>query len=331
MKTIYIMPIVISCILLINVNSKGGNGINKVKDLFDMQYDLYIKAREAESQSARSTAGPETLKELQGFIKLGPEAIPFLIEKATLQPNGQEDHFLTLPLNILTRKIFTLSERTERSVMDSRGIVRLFIQWWKNGRKETLQQFNQRYSQWKDLKNHSKEKEAKDKMNEIFDLGIGALPMMMEKVKQGDSELISIISKLTDKKVDPNFTAEQCISWWEQNKEDWLIPFPNKQPKADAGKNQSVKSGQVVQLDGSSSTDDDKDSLSYQWKQISGPTVKLSDTKPDKPSFTAPKVDKDTNLVFELTVNDGSPKKSVHPSCESGDSKPATVTITIKP
>jgi len=154
---------------------------------------------------------------------------------------------------------------------------------------------------------------------------------MVDKIKMGDTELIEVVSELTAGKVKHNATAEECLDWWEKNKEDWLIPFPNKRPIVNAGKDQTVSSGDTVQLDASASTDEDKDTLSYQWKQIVGPTVDLSDGKAVQPIFTAPKVDKETVLVFELVVNDGSPKKEVHPACQSGQSKPATVKITIKP
>jgi hypothetical protein len=100
---------------------------------------------------------------------------------------------------------------------------------------------------------------------------------------------------------------------------------------ANAGKDQQVVSGATVLLDGSGSTDEDKDKLTYQWRQTAGPTVELSDAKVVQPSFAAPKVDRETTLFFELVVNDGSPKKEVHPSCQSGQSKPDTVTITVKP
>jgi hypothetical protein len=326
-----LITLFINCILInILVAQIGNDSIKNAKETFDREYKAYTEALKVDNKEfprRSSSYGPNSSKCLQKIAKLGMAALPYLMEKAT----ETEDMSLSLSINIITKKAFTKLEWPESIPMDSRGEIKLYITWWESGRRLTPQQFSQRYSQWKVTINQGILDKTKEKSEEILALGIAALPLILEKVKQGDSELISIISKLTDKKVDPNSTVEQCISWWEQNKEDWLIPFPNKQPKANAGKDQNVKSGQVVQLDGSASTDEDKDSLTCQWKQISGSAVKLSDAKSDKPSFTAPKVDKETPLVFELVVNDGSPKKTVHPSCESGDSKPATVTITIKP
>ncbi len=78
----------------------------------------------------------------------------------------------------------------------------------------------------------------------------------------------------------------------------------NHTPWAMAGSPQTVKSNQKVTLDGSGSDDTDKDSIKFQWKQVSGPTVSLSDASSAKPTFTAPKVSEPTVLKFYLTVTD---------------------------
>ena len=317
-------------IFLNSLNAQSDiNSIN-IKESFESEYAAYIEAKQVDNKEYpfRSTSyGPKSSVCLQNIAQLGVATMPYLIEKA----NETKDMSLNLPLRIITKKCFSNTEWPVNITKDSRGELKLYITWWESGRNLTPVQFSQYYSQWKEFKNNHKEKDAKDKLNEIYDLGIGALPMIMEIVRQGDTELIPIISKLTDDKIKSSATASECLSWWEKNKDDWLIPFPNKQPKANAGEAQTVSSSQNVQLDGSGSSDEDKDTLTYQWKQISGTDVKLSDANTIKPSFTAPKVDKETELVFELTVNDGSRIKQVHPSCESGQSKPGTVKITIKP
>ena len=260
------------------------------------------------------------------IIDLGMPAVPYLmegIEKGNWALSGA--------IREITRKRFEEYERPADYRGGSQDYAKLIVQWWPKARKETPNQFSQRYSQWKDLKKKGKEKEAKEKLEEIRALGVAALPIIIEKVKQGDNELIPIVSKLTDVQVDPNANTAQCVSWWQQNKENWLIPFPNKKPKANAGKDMTITSGVTVQLDGSASSDPDKDELTYRWTQIAGPSIKLSDEMTVKATFTAPDVRRPTVLTFQLTVNDGSPKKSVHPSCESGESNPSTVNITVNP
>jgi len=265
-------------------------------------------------------------KYYRDIIDLGTPAVPYMVEKIEegCWPLGDA-------VTVITKKRFEEYEQPEYHVRDSKSTAAAVAKWWPKARKETPHQFNQRYSQWKDLKKQGKEKEAKEKLEEIRALGIASLPIIIEKVKQGDNELIPIVSKLTDGQVDPNANTSQCVSWWQQNKEQWLIPFPNKKPKANAGKDMTVTSGDTVKLDASASSDPDKDELKYKWTQIAGPSVTLSDNTALKPTFTAPVVEQQTVLTFQLTVNDGSPKKSVHPSCESGESNPNTVNITVKP
>ena len=57
-------------------------------------------------------------------------------------------------------------------------------------------------------------------------------------------------------------------------------------------------------LDGSKSYDSDGNPITYSWRQIEGPAVKLDDATTISPSFTAPNVFTDRKMVFELTVKD---------------------------
>lgn len=76
----------------------------------------------------------------------------------------------------------------------------------------------------------------------------------------------------------------------------------NRAPTANAGADQDVSRGSVVQLNGSGSTDPDGDTLSYSWTQISGASVTLSSRTAVNPTFTASTVG---TLEFQLVVNDG--------------------------
>jgi PKD repeat protein len=90
----------------------------------------------------------------------------------------------------------------------------------------------------------------------------------------------------------------------------------NKAPVANAGADQSVNEGATVTLDGSASTDSDKDNLIYSWSTLSN--VLLSDSESSKPTFIAPEVKRDSVISFSLIVNDG-----------KVNSSPATVKITV--
>ncbi|MGN6821195.1 MAG: PKD domain-containing protein, partial [Candidatus Nitrosocosmicus sp.] len=83
---------------------------------------------------------------------------------------------------------------------------------------------------------------------------------------------------------------------------------------------QTVNSGDKVTLDGSKSFDPNKNKLTYQWTQTSGPSVTLSDSSSANPTFTSPTVNSQAILKFQLVVNNG-----------VDNSKPSSVTVTVQP
>jgi K319-like protein/Big-like domain-containing protein/NHL repeat-containing protein/6-bladed beta-propeller protein len=96
---------------------------------------------------------------------------------------------------------------------------------------------------------------------------------------------------------------------------EWVNPSDTKEafdtcnikgPRANAGPNQSVNAGNPVFLDGSASKSQisGDTTLSYSWRQTSGPPVTLLDANSENPAFIAPKVDSDPPLIFNLTVTD---------------------------
>lgn len=80
----------------------------------------------------------------------------------------------------------------------------------------------------------------------------------------------------------------------------------NFPPRVDAGMDQTVQQGSTVVLNGSASKDPNNNNLTYQWRQIGGPHVTLTNATKAKPSFTAPTGSPiDVTLVFQLIVDDG--------------------------
>ncbi len=77
-----------------------------------------------------------------------------------------------------------------------------------------------------------------------------------------------------------------------------------KTPQAKAGKDDIAETGRVVTLDGSKSRDTNEDGsiTSYEWKQVSGVLVTLTDADKAQASFTAPAGIQE--LEFELKVTD---------------------------
>ena len=96
-----------------------------------------------------------------------------------------------------------------------------------------------------------------------------------------------------------------------------VITTENSAPVSNAGADQTVLVTDVVQLDGSGSSDIDGDQLSFAWSfaaKPAGSTATLSDTTVVKPTFV---VDAAGTYKVQLTVNDG-----------TVNSAPNTVTIS---
>lgn len=72
---------------------------------------------------------------------------------------------------------------------------------------------------------------------------------------------------------------------------------------ANAGQDRIVQGKTLVNLDASNTYDPDN-TMAYQWKQLSGPAVELIDPDKKNASFTAPYVDVENELLFQLTVTD---------------------------
>ena len=94
----------------------------------------------------------------------------------------------------------------------------------------------------------------------------------------------------------------------------------NLAPTANARTNQIVNENTLVTLVGVGSDPNPNDIITYSWRQISGPAVELNDIDTPTPSFTAPSVSSDTELVFSLTIKDDN----------GAHSNIARVSVTVK-
>ncbi len=112
---------------------------------------------------------------------------------------------------------------------------------------------------------------------------------------------------------DANWNGDATIAFQTFDGEAWssnvgtftvhVLPV-NDGPTAEAGAPQSVAEGDQVTLAGHGS-DPEGTPLTYQWRQVSGPAVVLSDARAAAPTFTAPEGLVNTAIVFELSVSDG--------------------------
>ena len=116
-----------------------------------------------------------------------------------------------------------------------------------------------------------------------------------------------------------NITSSASGEFGTNNHRIYNITSTNEAPTANAGDDQVVNQGDVVELNGTASTDPEDQPLAYSWEQTGGPDVSLTGSDTDMPSFTAPTVDQYTELEFTLTVTDSGNRKASD-----------TVTIAVK-
>ena len=99
-------------------------------------------------------------------------------------------------------------------------------------------------------------------------------------------------------------------------------PAPAQAPIANAGLPQTVASGALVQLNGTSSTDPNTPPLplTWAWSQVAGTPVSLAGAATATPTFIAPAVTSTTTLGFKLTLTNS-----------AGLSSTSQVSVTVSP
>ena len=80
------------------------------------------------------------------------------------------------------------------------------------------------------------------------------------------------------------------------------ITRPNDAPRPNAGPDQRAPVSSVVTLDARASSDPNGDAISFQWRQVSGPEVTISNADSAVATLVAPA--SASTLVFEVTVTD---------------------------
>ncbi len=106
----------------------------------------------------------------------------------------------------------------------------------------------------------------------------------------------SLIFRLTATDYSGDSSSNECIV---------NVIRDNMAPTADAGEDQNVGSGNIVTLDASNSSDLDGGIGTYQWSQISGNPVILSNSNSAHAEFVAPIVNPEgSSLKFSLTIAD---------------------------
>lgn len=109
---------------------------------------------------------------------------------------------------------------------DIHRFLLVWKRWLKEGGQFTDHKGQNLLGDWTKVRTDlSNPLESKEIQKKIEDVGIAALPLLIENIRSGETDLIRVVSKLTDGKLKASVTQESCLAWWEANKEKYLIPF----------------------------------------------------------------------------------------------------------
>ena len=190
-----------------------------LKVRFESEYNAWKIVVEGNNISPSMAIANDHLYEI---VKMGVPVLPLIVEKME-RKEFYQDFQLELAFYLITRKIFETEDWPQGKRGDAFTKAAMFIDWWHNGLKYTQNSFNRYYQEWKRYLAEKKEGEAEDKLLSIKKLGIAAIPFMIEKIEVGDLEFISIISDHTNESLNENASKDECIAWWNENKDKYTI------------------------------------------------------------------------------------------------------------
>jgi hypothetical protein len=157
-----------------------------------------------------------------------PRSLRFLLEHLSVFP-GEADQrnldFLVHRCMCMYMKIRSndFYDYLKKQQLPEEATRPLWRHWMKEGRRYTQDRFE---TEWQQLQSEEPDANAYVVYSLKIDrLGIPVLPLLIEKIRDGKTELIGAVRSLTDEEFPSNATKEQCLDWWERNRQRWTVPF----------------------------------------------------------------------------------------------------------
>jgi len=219
----------------------------------DAQCDKELSAffREKGPSSILTPNDYKRIAEIQKkyLIPLGPHALPYLIVlsqegrwwlKIAL-PESWGGHSGAIPeiskfrpheikLSQIHPPKFTTEEFYE-IVEVIPNEYKIYLSWLLEGERRTPKWFSERYTKWLAARKQGNAKEAQAMYQKLLNIGIAAIPLWLKKLQSEQDknirqQIINALSYLTNGEVKSNMSPQECLNWWERNKERWTVPFP---------------------------------------------------------------------------------------------------------
>ena len=192
---------------------------------------------------------------------MGAQALPLLIgkmEQGSKDPDSNSKwlgYLVSRTTKASTESVYRIDPVTgapdlkfpEYPEWDGKESLRIL--WWRTGRFRVGKRFAELYPQWRKLRNKKDSAEAEKVYKRIKNLGIPALPYLMQKLDESP-ELVAVVAYLTSDSVaptrdppaalalpvplppgvPPTASPAECREWWKANKKRYELPgqpFPD--------------------------------------------------------------------------------------------------------
>lgn len=221
-----ILSLILATVNTLNIYSEKETGEKKkdIKELFENKYNEWKGFMDSPASKMLSDSTGSYTPQYQEIINLGIPAIPYIIGKM------ENDHRLFIAVRLITKK-WDWDKN-----MPAKDRVLWYLNWWKENRKQTPQQFEKLCRDAKTLKKEGREKESQEKKQDIIKMGLDVLPLIVDKIEDGESDLIPAFVELTSvntmqgsmvtgykRMVPEDATPSECLEWWAKNKKQWLL------------------------------------------------------------------------------------------------------------
>jgi hypothetical protein len=227
-------------ILLITTTCLGEQSHSLRKSVYE-GYQKWL--HHATKPEMESSSGPNLYDEgMTDIIALGIPAVPIILETMHWYANNEHDSqvfHLQYALNQIVKVNFQgYLFRYTRGLSSQYNDA--WEKWYRNSDKYTKMEFELNIAAWQGFKHDENPELVKEVMRRITNIGVFVLPYLIKEIQNGKIDLIPIVSILTDGKVPSDATSEQCLTWWENNKERYI---KLNQLRFDTFRNWSSKDG----------------------------------------------------------------------------------------
>jgi hypothetical protein len=201
---------------------------DNLKNLFEQKYQNWVeyiaKPEVMLSSSSDSYVNNEAFNEI---VRLGPMVLPYLIDK--IRQKEEESKWLPIAIKKISKfKVEAKWDKMQNKFVyndfpDLAAEENVYVYWWEKERKLIPNRVLKLYNDRQLLKTQKNINGVKQEDLKIKELGIAVLPFLMDKIRDGNTDLIPIVSELTDGKIAESSTVVECLAWWSKNKSEWNI------------------------------------------------------------------------------------------------------------